>query len=142
MMRCPSCGYEWKPRVPNPKECPRCKTRMDYVPGVVGAPSLKVERREVRKAMAQRLPWVAAAVIIVVAVGLAAWALMPAPAVKPVVEGPWQQWWRAILGVPVGTTSTEGWSGSISAPVVPPEMCARVVAPSWSLNSYGPAWLY
>lgn len=23
------CGYTWKPRVKNPKECPRCKTRLD-----------------------------------------------------------------------------------------------------------------
>jgi len=29
-MKCPHCGYEWKPRVKNPKECPRCKYRLDY----------------------------------------------------------------------------------------------------------------
>ena len=22
---CNACGYEWFPRVPNPKQCPRCK---------------------------------------------------------------------------------------------------------------------
>jgi len=22
---CPYCGYEWTPRIKNPKECPRCK---------------------------------------------------------------------------------------------------------------------
>jgi predicted Zn-ribbon and HTH transcriptional regulator len=25
LMKCPKCGYEWNPRVTNPKECPRCK---------------------------------------------------------------------------------------------------------------------
>lgn len=29
-MICTKCGYEWKPRVEKPKECPRCKARMDY----------------------------------------------------------------------------------------------------------------
>jgi uncharacterized OB-fold protein len=23
-LRCPFCGYEWIPRVPEPKKCPRC----------------------------------------------------------------------------------------------------------------------
>lgn len=23
------CGYTWKPRIKSPKECPRCKTRLD-----------------------------------------------------------------------------------------------------------------
>lgn len=26
-MKCP-CGYEWKPRVENPKACPECKRRL------------------------------------------------------------------------------------------------------------------
>lgn len=27
MTKCtnPNCGYEWNPRVPNPKSCPACK---------------------------------------------------------------------------------------------------------------------
>lgn len=25
---CPKCGYEWEPRVKNPKECPECKKRL------------------------------------------------------------------------------------------------------------------
>lgn len=29
-MKCPYCGYEWSPRVNKPKECPRCKRRLDY----------------------------------------------------------------------------------------------------------------
>ncbi len=29
-MKCPYCGYEWKPRKPNPVSCPRCKRRLDY----------------------------------------------------------------------------------------------------------------
>jgi predicted Zn-ribbon and HTH transcriptional regulator len=24
VMRCPHCGYEWRPRVERPKKCPRC----------------------------------------------------------------------------------------------------------------------
>lgn len=32
MMRCPRCGYKWEPRVPRPKECPRCKGRLDFGP--------------------------------------------------------------------------------------------------------------
>ena len=28
-MRCNKCGYEWEARKDNPKECPRCKTRLD-----------------------------------------------------------------------------------------------------------------
>ena len=23
-MKCPKCGYEWEPRVADPKKCPRC----------------------------------------------------------------------------------------------------------------------
>ncbi len=29
-MNCPKCSYEWESRVAEPKECPRCKTRLDY----------------------------------------------------------------------------------------------------------------
>ncbi len=29
-MKCKFCGYEWKPRKPNPVACPRCKRRFDY----------------------------------------------------------------------------------------------------------------
>lgn len=28
-MTCPKCGYQWRPRTENPKECPRCKRRLD-----------------------------------------------------------------------------------------------------------------
>ena len=24
-MKCPHCGYEWTPRVENPKKCPMCQ---------------------------------------------------------------------------------------------------------------------
>ncbi len=27
------CGFKWKPRVRNPKECPRCKKRLDKLTG-------------------------------------------------------------------------------------------------------------
>ncbi len=31
-MKCQKCTYTWEPRKDNPKECPRCKTRLDYTP--------------------------------------------------------------------------------------------------------------
>lgn len=29
-MECNKCDYDWESRIENPKECPRCKTRLDY----------------------------------------------------------------------------------------------------------------
>jgi predicted Zn-ribbon and HTH transcriptional regulator len=29
-MKCEKCSYDWTPRKETPKECPRCKTRLDY----------------------------------------------------------------------------------------------------------------
>ena len=29
MIKCKACGYEWQPRIVNPKSCPRCKARLD-----------------------------------------------------------------------------------------------------------------
>jgi len=29
-MLCQKCSYQWAPRKETPKECPRCKTRLDY----------------------------------------------------------------------------------------------------------------
>jgi len=29
MAKCNKCKYEWEPRVPDPKACPRCKSRLD-----------------------------------------------------------------------------------------------------------------
>jgi len=87
VMRCPRCGYEWRPKVPNPKECPRCKVRLDYQPSTLpqGAPQ---KIKEVREGMTRKLPWLAAAVVIVVAVGLGSWLwLQPA-----VVHG-----WNALV---------------------------------------------
>jgi len=26
-LTCAKCGYEWTPKVPDPKECPQCKSR-------------------------------------------------------------------------------------------------------------------
>jgi hypothetical protein len=73
-MKCPKCGYEWEPKIPNPKECPRCKGRLDYTPGPVGAPKVW-KKKEVGKEMTSRkLPLAAAAIIIVAAVG--AWAIL------------------------------------------------------------------
>ena len=73
-MKCPRCGYEWESKIPQPKECPRCKGRLDY--GSVGASRVRTEKKEVQKEMTSKLPWVAAATIIVIVVGLGAWALL------------------------------------------------------------------
>ena len=27
LLRCAKCRYEWTPKVPDPKECPQCKSR-------------------------------------------------------------------------------------------------------------------
>jgi predicted Zn-ribbon and HTH transcriptional regulator len=32
MITC-KCGYQWEPRVPQPKECPKCKRRQDLGKG-------------------------------------------------------------------------------------------------------------
>jgi predicted Zn-ribbon and HTH transcriptional regulator len=29
IMKCKRCGYEWEARKEEPKECPRCKARLD-----------------------------------------------------------------------------------------------------------------
>lgn len=71
-MRCSRCGYEWNPRVPSPKECPRCKTRLDYK--VQAPPGAPIEKKvEVVRRMPSKLPWLATAVIIVVAVAAGFW---------------------------------------------------------------------
>jgi hypothetical protein len=84
-MRCPRCGYEWRPKVPNPKECPRCKGRLDYrVPPSprLPTPGTPQKIKEVSEKMAtKRLPWIATAVVIVVAVGLGSWVLLQPTAV-------------------------------------------------------------
>ena len=105
-MRCPRCGYEWEPRVPNPRECPRCKGRLDYPSRAAGAPIIMKTQKEVSKGMSGRLPWVAAAVIIVIVAALGAWALStpstPATAtVRALFSGPSVQQegrWLAIAG--------------------------------------------
>lgn len=74
-MKCPRCGYEWKPKIPQPKECPRCKGRMDYL-GTAGAPRIK---KGGEKEMTSKLPWATVAVIIVVA-AIGVWALYGTPA--------------------------------------------------------------
>ncbi len=30
-MECKTCKYEWTSRIDNPKACPRCKRRFDYI---------------------------------------------------------------------------------------------------------------
>ena len=81
-MKCPRCGYEWESRIPNPKECPRCKQRLNYV-GALG-----IKKGGVEKVITKT--WGAIAVIIVVAIGLT-WYVLPkeAPPVVPPVTPRW-----------------------------------------------------
>ena len=40
-MKCLKCGYEWTPRVKNPKACPECKIRLKKnTPGVTWSKAL------------------------------------------------------------------------------------------------------
>ena len=32
MTQCLRCNYLWESRVGTPKACPRCKTRLDFIP--------------------------------------------------------------------------------------------------------------
>ena len=31
VMTCPNCGYQWEPRVADPKRCPDCQTKLSEV---------------------------------------------------------------------------------------------------------------
>ena len=119
-MRCPRCGYEWKPRVPNPRECPRCKVRLDYPPKRLRAPTPppEIKRKEVRKGMSQKLPWIAAAIIIIGVAAVGAWVLStPGPAVTPTAPTPSgagvgiDTWNTAVWGS--GTFPSDLWSTSV-----------------------------
>lgn len=35
-MKCPKCGHKWVNRAKEPKECPCCKTRLDYLTWYAG----------------------------------------------------------------------------------------------------------
>lgn len=94
-MKCPRCEYEWAPKTLRPKECPRCKGRLDYQPGVVGTPKTW-KKKEVRKAMPSKLPWATAATIIVIA-AVGAWALWPAAEVPPVTPTPTPGAWTQFV---------------------------------------------
>ena len=97
-MKCPRCGYGWTPRTHQPKECPRCKGRMDYRPyPFVGRPSFKIIK-EVKKLTTGKLPWATVAIIIVVTAGIGAFAL---------------------YGTPAGEVTTPGQPATISVPTAP-----------------------
>lgn len=107
-MKCPRCSYEWESKVPQPKECPRCKGRMDYQPRMMlRAPSL--EKREVRKAMASKLPWATATAFIIIA-AIGTWAIFGgAPAAPPAgfatITATAGQGTVFAAGIPSGTAS-------------------------------------
>lgn len=73
-MKCPRCGYEWESKIPNPKECPRCKGRLDYTPGPVGVP--KIGKKGGEKVMVSKLTWATAIILIVAVVGVGAWVIL------------------------------------------------------------------
>jgi len=76
-MKCPRCGYEWESKIPDPKECPRCKGRLDYTPGPVGAP--KIGKKGGEKVMTSKLTWATAMILIVAVAGVGAWAVLGTP---------------------------------------------------------------
>jgi hypothetical protein len=76
-MKCPRCEYEWKPKIIKPKECPRCKARLDYTPGPVGAP--KIGKKGGEKEMTSKLPWATVTIIIVVVAAIGAWKIFANP---------------------------------------------------------------
>ena len=97
-MKCPRCGYEWKSKIPQPKECPRCKGRMDYL-GAVGAPRIK---KGGEKEMTSKLPWATVSVVIIIVAAIGAWAIFGgAPAAPPAAPG-----WTAVLGL-IGNVGIE-----------------------------------
>jgi len=79
-MECSRCGYGWKSKVSSPKECPRCKGRLDCRP-VMGVHKLK--KMEVTKEMPSKLSLAAVPIIVMIAVG--AWAFWPSAEVTPVI---------------------------------------------------------
>lgn len=40
-MFCSGCDYQWESRIENPKACPRCKKRFDYMPKVKAAAAVE-----------------------------------------------------------------------------------------------------
>lgn len=107
-MKCPRCEYEWESKTLRPKECPRCKGRLDYQPGVVGAPKTW-KKKEVRKEMTSKLPWATAATIIVVAaVGASLW-LLPAAeeGVTPTPTPAPGAWTQFVLAWPTDNSGLE-----------------------------------
>lgn len=42
MNHCKKCLYNWESRVEKPKACPRCKTRLDFIPKKIKTISMEV----------------------------------------------------------------------------------------------------
>ena len=99
-MKCSRCGYEWESKIPQPKECPRCKGRLDYQPGPVGAP--KILKKGGEKVMTSKLPLATAAVIIVVA-AIGAWTIWGQAPAAPPSAPPGTPPTRAAATISVGT---------------------------------------
>jgi len=67
----------------------------------VGAPKVKFEKKEVSKAMTSKLPWIAAAAIIVVA-AVGAWAIIGTPVAPSGETGDWNSVASGTLGQALG----------------------------------------
>ncbi len=104
-MKCSRCGYEWESKVPQPKECPRCKGRLDYRP--VETSRIRTGKKEIEKKIVRfKLPWAAAAIIIVIVVGLGTWALLEqASAGVATITAAAGQGIVFAGGIPAGTSS-------------------------------------
>jgi hypothetical protein len=100
-LKCPRCEYEWKPKIIKPKECPRCKARLDYTPGSVGAP--KIGKKGGEKEMTSKLPLMTVALIIVVVAAIGAWKIFVTPTeVTPTTHG-WSS--ASVVGFTSGQKS-------------------------------------
>lgn len=97
-MKCPRCDYGWESKVPHPKECPRCKARLDYK--LMGALPL-IEKKGGEKLMTSKLPWTTAAVLIVAAVAVGAWAVFGVSPV-PTDVSPSDEWSTQAATISIG----------------------------------------
>ncbi len=43
MLQCNKCSYSWESRVETPKACPRCKTRLDFLPKKIKTIKMEVQ---------------------------------------------------------------------------------------------------
>ncbi len=54
--QCPRCGYQWESKVSRPKECPRCKQRLDFGPRCATGTKPWASLGEIKRAVRGPLP--------------------------------------------------------------------------------------